>query len=171
MHDRAYHEKTGGDVSEWFDYDQNACRILPTKLLKIIRAYFPREANGDVYYPPPYSVAGGSYPLEFANLSGGSCADAASKHPDAGALDCFEDHSGDAASLFPDAVEVGYGTPHYCSEEGAAAGVSSDYCPYISFGPNRGRYRHPHIAYSALETYLANKIMPDKCGPTWDDSN
>jgi len=167
---KAYNEKTGGDVSEWFNYDQNACRILPTKLLKIIRMYFPRDANGDVYYPPPYSVAGGSYPLEFANLAGESCADAASKHSTAGSLDCFETHSGDA-SLFPDTIQVGYGTPHFCSKESAAVGVSSDYCPYITFGPNRGKYRHPHLAYSALETYLANKIMPDVCGSTWDDSN
>lgn len=44
-------------------------------------------------------------------------------------------------------------------------------CPYIFFGPNRGKYRHPHIAYAAVEVWLANKSMPDKCGSTWLDNN
>lgn len=169
---KAYYGKTAGDVSSWFDYDQNACRILPSKMLQIVRMYYPRDAvTGDVYYPPPYSIAGGSYPLEFANLAGESCEKAKSAHPIAGDIDCFNVHSGSSADFPSSIIEVGYGTPHYCSVESAAVGVSSDYCPYITFGPNRGRYRHPHIAYSALETYLANKIMPEVCGVTWDDSD
>merc|ERR1712113_588157 len=38
-------------------------------------------------------------------------------------------------------------------------------------GPNRGKYRHPHTAFAAVETWLANKVMPDKCGATWDENN
>ena len=34
-----------------------------------------------------------------------------------------------------------------------------------------GKYRHPHIAFSAVETYLAHEVMPLKCGTKWDDSN
>jgi len=79
-------------------------------------------------------------------------------------------HSGDV-SLFPDYLEVGHGSPHYCTKEGKAADINPDYCPYIFFGPHRGKYRHPHIAFSAVEVYLSNIIMPDKCGTKWDDSN
>lgn len=170
---KAYNEKSAGDVEEWFNYDQNACRILPNHLLKIVRMYYPRGVDGMTYYPPPYSVAGGSYPFEFANLAGESCDKAAAKHSIAAEeLDCIEAHSGVGSTVVvPDSLEVGYGSPHYCSKESAAAGVASDYCPYITWGPNRGKYRHPHLAYSAVETYLANKVMPDLCGTEWDDSN
>jgi len=165
----AYQEGKGGDITEWFDFDSNACRILPHKLLSLIRMYYPREEDGSVYYPPPFSDLGGDYPLEFVNLAGTSCAKEAEKHSTAGNLDCFEDHSGDV-SLFPDYLEVGHGSPHYCTKAGKAADVNNDYCPYIFFGPNRGKYRHPHIAFSAVEVYLSNLIMPDKCNTDWDDS-
>jgi len=154
-----------------FDYDQNACRILPNVLLSMIRESFPRdEDTGEVKYPPPFSEAGGAYPLEFVNLAGESCEKEKAKHPDAGALECFEQHSGNV-SLYPDNLEVGHGSPHYCTKEGKEADVNDDWCPYISFGPNRGKYRHPHIAFAAVETYLAHLIMPENCGTTWDDSN
>lgn len=170
---KAYNEglESAGEFSTWFDYDQNACRILPTKLLHIVRAYYPRDpTNGNKpYYPPPYSVEGGSYPLEFANLDGASCDAKKTSNPTAGALDCLDVHS--PSVEVPDTLQVGYGSPHYCSKASAAVGVASDYCPYITFGPNRGKYRHPHLGYSAVEVYLANMIMPDKCGDTWDDSN
>lgn len=52
-----------------------------------------------------------------------------------------------------------------------AADVHKDWCPYLYFGPNRGKYRHPHVAYAAVEVWLANKVMPDKCGETWDDND
>jgi hypothetical protein len=168
---RAYQESAGGDVADWFDYESNACRILPHKLLGLIRLYYPRDPEtGIAYYPPPFSEAGGAYPLEFVNLAGESCEKEAAKHNTAGKLDCFEDHSGDV-SLFPDYLEVGHGSPHYCTIEGKAADVNPDYCPYIFFGPYRGKYRHPHIAFSAVEVYLSNLLMPDKCGTTWDDSS
>jgi hypothetical protein len=165
----AYQEGKGGDITEWFDFDSNACRILPHKLLSLIRMYYPREEDGSVYYPPPFSDLGGAYPLEFVNLAGKSCAKEGEKHSTAGNLECFEDHSGDV-SLFPDYLEVGHGSPHYCTTAGKAADVNPDYCPYIFFGPNRGKYRHPHIAFSAVEVYLSNLIMPDKCNTSWDDS-
>lgn len=167
---RAYEEGLGGDITEWFNYESNACRILPNKLLSLIRLYYPREEDGSVYYPPPFSDLGGAYPLEFVNLAGETCQKEAEKHSTAGNLECFEDHSGDV-SQFPDYLEVGHGSPHYCTKEGKAADVNPDYCPYIFFGPHRGKYRHPHIAFSAVEVYLSNLIMPEKCGTTWDDSN
>jgi len=167
---KAYESDTV-DVTEWFDFELNACRILPYHLLKVIRTYYPRdEADGKAYYPPPFSMEGGNYPLEFVNLIGASCESEKLKHPDAGDLICFEQHSGDE-SVYPDDLEIGHGSPHYCTKEGKTADVNNDYCPYIFFGPNRGKYRHPHIAFSAVETYLANIVMPDKCGTSWDDSN
>jgi len=159
-----------GAVADWFDFNANACRILPHKLLSLIRLYYKRETDGSVYYPPPFSKAGGDYPLEFVNLIGESCEKEKEKHPNAGDLICFEQHSGDA-SLYPEYLKVGHGSPHYCSTESKDADVNPDYCPYIFFGPNRGKYRHPHIAFSAVEVYLAHKVMPTKCGTTWDDSN
>jgi len=166
---KAYEMGEGGDVSTWFDFDANACRILPNVLLSLIRLYYQREADGSVYYPPPFSDLGGAYPLEFVNLAGASCEAEKLKHPDAGDLDCFEDHSGDV-SLYPDYLKVGHGSPHYCDTASKDADVNPDYCPYIFFGPNRGKYRHPHIAFSAVEVYLSNMVMPEKCGTAWDDS-
>ena len=136
----------------------------------LIRLYYPRGADGKAYYPPPFSNAGGAYPLEFVNLAGESCNNEKEKHPNAGALECFEDHTG-AVSEFPDYLEVGHGSPHYCTKDGIKADVNPDYCPYIFFGKNRGKYRHPHIAFAALETFLAHEIIPENCTTTWDDSN
>jgi hypothetical protein len=167
---RAYNEGADGAIASWFDFDQSACRILPSVLLRLIRLYYPRQADGSVYYPPPFSAAGGAYPLEFVNLSPETCEAEKAKNPNDGELICFEDHSGDM-SQYPDYLEVGHGSPHYCSKDVWAAGANKDWCPYIFFGPNRGKYRHPHIAFAALQTYLAEKVMPDKCNSTWDDSN
>eukprot|EP00537_Pseudo-nitzschia_pungens_P006273 CAMPEP_0172376388 /NCGR_PEP_ID=MMETSP1060-20121228/66695_1 /TAXON_ID=37318 /ORGANISM="Pseudo-nitzschia pungens, Strain cf. cingulata" /LENGTH=232 /DNA_ID=CAMNT_0013103903 /DNA_START=51 /DNA_END=751 /DNA_ORIENTATION=- len=132
--------------------------------------YYPREEDGSVYYPPPFSTAGGAYPLEFVNLAGETCEKEKTKHSEAGELECFEQHSGDV-SLFPDYLEVGHGSPHYCTKEGKAADINPDILSFIFFGPHRGKYRHPHIAFSAVEVYLSNIVMPDKCGTSWDDSN
>lgn len=53
--------------------------------------------------------------------------------------------------------------PHHCTQEYLDAGHSGEFCPYEP----EGRYRHPHIALAALNVYLANMHMPDKCGTTW----
>jgi len=42
--------------SEAFNYEQNACRILPGTLLSMIREYYPRDdETGETSYPPPFS--------------------------------------------------------------------------------------------------------------------
>mmetsp|Transcript_56110 Transcript_56110/g.63498 ORF Transcript_56110/g.63498 Transcript_56110/m.63498 type:complete len:425 (-) Transcript_56110:82-1356(-) len=166
---RAYNEQKVGDISEWFDHGYSACRILPHKLLQMIRLYYPR-VDGKAYYPPPFSTAGGFYEYEFVNIAGSSCDDEKVKHSSAGELICFEQHSGET-SLYPDYLAVGHGSPRYCAKEVMEADTPTDWCPYIFFGPNRGKYRHPHIAYASVETYLANKVMPDKCAPAWDTTN
>jgi len=174
---RAYHDGGFGNVDTWFDYDQNACRVLPSVLLPMIREYFPRSDDGSVKYPPPFTTDGGPggisgatypYPLEYVNLVGETCAEEKGKFPTA---ECYEQHSGGSIEDYPDYLEPGHGSPHYCSVDAKKADVNKDWCPYVFFGPKRGKYRHPHIAYAAVEVWLAHKAMPDKCGPTWDDND
>jgi len=166
---RAYNEEYFFPLSDWFDYDTNACRIQPHVLLKLIRKYYPRDTytNEKVYYPPPHSEKGGAYPLEFRNLIGESCTGDTEKD---GELLCFDTHSG-GEDLYPEYLAVGHDSPRYCTKEAIEADVPTDWCPYIFFGPNRGKYRHPHIGFSSLEVYLSNMVMKDKCDTTWDDSN
>jgi hypothetical protein len=61
------------------------------------------------------------------------------------------------------------GSPHYCTTEYLALNQDSDFCPYIFEGPNRGKYRHPHIALASLQQYLANRLNPTVCGKEWED--
>lgn len=143
----------------------------------MIRKYFPREEDGKNSYPPPFTADGGpggahgvtyAYPLEFVNLVGPSCNAEQAKFPSA---ECYEQHSDGDQDDYPDYLKPGHGSPHYCSADAKIAGVHNDWCPYIFFGPNKGQYRHPHVAFAAVETWLSNKVMPDKCGPTWDDND
>lgn len=161
---RAYND--GLVNADCYNFEQNACRIMPQKLLELIRLYYPRGTDGKAKYPPPFSEEGGNYAFEFVNLFGDSCEEETKKH---GELICFEQHS--SGTEYPDYLEVGHGSPHYCTKDGKTADVNDDWCPYIFFGPNRGKYRHPHIAFSAVETYIAHELMPDKCGTTWDDKD
>ncbi|KAL7524180.1 hypothetical protein ACHAWF_000849, partial [Thalassiosira exigua] len=107
-------------------------------------------------------------PLEYVNLVGESCAKEQEKFSSA---ECYEQHSDGTVDDYPDYLDPGHGSPHYCSKGAMGADVNKDWCPYVYFGPNRGKYRHPHIAYAAVEVWLANKVMPDECGPTWDDND
>lgn len=175
---RAYYEADEG-AEEWFDYEQNGCRVLPHKLLSMIRKYFPRgvKPNNQPDYPPPFTEEGGvggydgsnvisyPYPLEFVNLVGASCQAEKGKFPTAVCCTTSE-----CENDYPGYLKAGHGSPHYCSESAKTADVNNDWCPYIFFGPNRGKYRHPHIAFAAVETWLANKVMGE-CGPTWDDND
>jgi len=174
---RAYYSGTCGDVQDWFDYEQNGCRVLPNVLLPMIRKWFPREDDGSVGYPPPFTTDGGPggpddttypYPLEYVNLVGDSCTNEQGKFLSAV---CYENHSDGDISDYPDYLEKGHGSPHYCTVGGINADVNKDWCPYIFFGPKRGKYRHPHVAFSVMETWLANQVMQDKCFPTWDEND
>jgi len=129
--------------SDLFDYDLYQCRVVPDVLLHLIRHYFPRTDGEKVDYPPPITVEGGDYKYEFPSGNG------------------------------VDNQEPPYapGPPHWCEDDFLAGGHWPDFCPYIFEGPDAGKYRHPHIAYAAVEVYLANMVMPDKCGPTWLENN
>jgi len=154
--------------AKWFDFPTTQCRISTSILFQALRKYFPRGPDGSSpKYPPPFTDEGGRYLLEFVNKVGPSCASEKEKFPTS---ICFEEHSGGTGADYPDYVKQG-GGPHYCSKKAVEADANDGWCPYIFFGPNRGKYRHPHIAFSALEVYLANIILPNECATTWDDSN
>lgn len=57
--------------------------------------------------------------------------------------------------------------PHHCSAEAAAADIWGDFCPYVHTGENSGQYRHPHIAFAALELKIANMCKPKECPKEW----
>ena len=150
---------------------------MPNVLLPMIRKYFPRNEDGSNAYPPPFTSDGGPgdssgttypYPLEYVNLVGDSCTKEQEKFPSAV---CYEEHSNGSKDDYPDYLKAGHGSPHYCSISAKEADVNNDWCPYVFFGPSRGKYRHPHIAYAAVEVWLAHKAMPEKCGATWDEND
>jgi hypothetical protein len=58
--------------------------------------------------------------------------------------------------------------PHYCSDAFIEANQWADFCPYAFKGENAGKYQHPHISLTAVEQYLTNMVMPDKCGEEWE---
>ena len=60
------------------------------------------------------------------------------------------------------------GGAHWCTDEFVQADHWADFCPYVYEGENAGQYQHPHISLVAVQQYLANMIMPDKCGTEWE---
>jgi len=130
-------------MDDMFDYDSHECRVVPNVLFKMIRHYFPRTEGEKVDYPPPTVAAGGDYQYEFPSGNG------------------VDNQKPPYAA----------GSPHWCTDEFLATGHWADFCPYVFEGPDAGKYRHPHIAYVALEVHLANNFMPDKCAVTWLENN
>ena len=128
-------------LDEMFSKDN--CRVVPDVLLQMIRNYYPRTEGEKVDYPPPIVPEGGDFQYEF---------------PAGNGLD----------NQFPPYAP---GPPHWCTEAMLASGHWDGVCPYVFEGPDAGKYRHPHIAYAALEVYLANIAMPDECSATWLQNN
>jgi hypothetical protein len=130
-------------LEEMFDYDRYECRVVPDVLFSMIRNYYPRVEGEKVPYPPPITPEGGDFQYEF---------------PAGNGLDNQE-------------PPYAPGPPHWCTAEMKTSGHWDGVCPYVFQGPDAGKYRHPHIAYAALEVYLANQIMPGKCSTTWLQNN
>jgi len=128
---------------DMFDYEKYECRIVPDVLLSMIRTYYPRIEGEVVKYPPPIVPEGGDFQYEFPAGNG----------------------------LNNQKPPYAPGPPHWCTEEMYKSGHWDGVCPYVFEGPDAGKYRHPHIAYAALEVYLANKYMPDRCSTTWLKNN
>jgi hypothetical protein len=130
-------------LEEMFNYDFYDCRVIPDVLLKMIRNYYPRIEGEVVDYPPPIVPEGGDFQYEFPAGNG----------------------------LDNQKPPYAPGPPHWCTPEMLASGNWDGVCPYVFEGPDAGKYRHPHIAYAALEVYLANLAMPEKCHKTWLQNN
>ncbi|CAK0823472.1 unnamed protein product [Prorocentrum cordatum] len=130
-------------LGDMFEYDDWECKVNPNILLKMIRHYFPRTEGEKVAYPAPYTEAGGSYPYEFPAGRG----------------------------LGNQTPPYEPGSAHWCTDDFLATGLPTAFCPYIFEGPDKGQYRHPHIAFAALQNYLANLAMPDKCSEIWLENN
>jgi len=109
----------------------------------MIRKYYPRVDGEKVPYPPPIIPEGGDFQYEFPAGNG------------------IDNQNPPYAP----------GPPHWCTEEMYASGQWDGVCPYVFEGPDAGKYRHPHVAYAALEVFLAHKAMPGKCGETWLENN
>lgn len=130
-------------VEDMFHYDRYGCRVIPDVLFDMIRHYYPRTEGEPVDYPPPFTPEGGDYQYEFPSGRG----------------------------IRKQRPPYEPGPPHWCTDEFIETDNWADFCPYIFKGPDAGKYRHPHIAYAALEVYLANIAMPRKCATTWLENN
>jgi hypothetical protein len=130
-------------MDDLFDYDTSDCRVIPDMLFQMVREYFPRTEGVAVEYPPPIVPEGGDFQYEFPAGNG----------------------------LENQAPPYAGGPPHWCTSEMTASGHWDGVCPYVYEGPDAGKYRHPHIALAALEVYLANMVMPEKCKVTWLENN
>jgi hypothetical protein len=58
---------------------------------------------------------------------------------------------------------------HYCSVEAAKADIWGDFCPYVHTGKNAGLYRHPHLAFAALELWIVSQCNVG-CPSEWLES-
>lgn len=138
----AYNSCEHDVCAEWFDFDTSGCNIVKEKLDELVIANF---GDGDtVKFQPPILLDGKPSSTYFKLEYGGES---------------------------PACDEGNCRGPHYCTKEVADAGVIwGDFCPYVLTGDNAGLYRHPHLALAALELWIANQCMPDKCASAWLDS-
>lgn len=130
-------------MDQMFRYKRHGCRVTPGVLFRMIRNYYPHVEGQLVPYPPPITPEGGDFQYEFPAGNG----------------------------LGNQAPPYAPGPPHWCTDEMKESGHWDGVCPYVFEGPDAGKYRHPHIAFAALEVYLANLAMPDKCHTTWLQNN
>ena len=138
------------NLGDLFDYDFYQCRVVPNVLLKMIRKYYPRIDGEKVSYPPPITSEGGDFQYKFP---------AGAATPDRGG-----DLDNQKSPYSP-------GPPHWCTVDMYKSGHWDGVCPYVFKGPDAGQYRHPHIAFAALEVYLTHQAMPNKCATTWLENN
>lgn len=122
---------------DWFHYETNGCNIKKSVMDELVYKYF--GDGNTIKFQPPILLDGAPSTTYFRLEYGG--------------LDCADDNCRG---------------PHYCSKDVAdAGGIWGDFCPYVHTGEKSGLYRHPHLALAALELWIANKCMPDKCASEW----
>jgi hypothetical protein len=138
----AVHNDCQKDIcSKWFNYDTNRCDIQKAVLDELV---FNSFGNGDTIKFEPPVVLNGKPSNTYFRLHFGEESPACDNGNCQGA--------------------------HYCSTKVAQEeNIWGDFCPYVHTGPNAGKYRHPHIAFAALQQWIAHECMPDKCDSTWDE--
>jgi len=129
------------DACEWFDFDTSGCNIPKSKLDELTYESF--GVNGTIQFQPPILIDGVPSSTYYRL-----------------------EYLGES----PACDDGNCRGPHYCSKEAADADIWGDFCPYVHTGENSGLYRHPHLALAALELWIANKCMPEKCPSKWLDS-
>lgn len=165
-------------MDEIFDYNYHQCRVQPHILLRMIRKYYPRTEGEKVAYPSPTSRDGGDFQYEFP--SGNGIDNQEKPYAPGPPHWCTEEFKG---------TEHWDGVCPYVFEGPDAGKVSSKnsnepsgrhfnvyiIVPTVHFLTIMCtlvvQYRHPHIAFAALEVYLAKKEMPNKCEETWLQNN
>jgi len=122
----------------WFHFETSGCNIQKSVLDKLVYEYF---GDGDtIKFQPPILLDGEPSSTYFRLEYGGeqpACTDGICRGP------------------------------HYCSADVEGQPIWGDFCPYVHTGENSGKYRHPHLALAALELWIANQCMPDKCASEW----
>mmetsp|Transcript_12483 Transcript_12483/g.18167 ORF Transcript_12483/g.18167 Transcript_12483/m.18167 type:complete len:421 (-) Transcript_12483:100-1362(-) len=138
-----YNSCTQEDIcAKWFHYETSGCNIKKSVLDEMVYKYF--GVNETVTFQPPILIDGQPSSTYFRLEYGGES---------------------------PACDEGNCRGPHYCSVDVAEAGVIwGDFCPYVHTGENSGKYRHPHLALAALELWVANQCIPDKCPQEWLES-
>jgi len=134
------YNEDSSDVCEWFDYNTSGCNIPKSTMDKLVYASF--GVGDTIQFQPPILIDG-EPSSTYYRLE-------------------YIDQDG--------ACGDNCRGPHHCSEEVATEDIWGDFCPYVHTGEKAGMYRHPHIALAALELWIANKCMPEKCSSTWLDS-
>jgi hypothetical protein len=125
--------------ASWFHFETHGCNIKKSVLDEMVYKHF--GVDDTVKYQPPILIDDVPSSTYFRLEYGGES---------------------------PACDEGNCRGPHYCSVDVADAGVIwGDFCPYVHTGENSGKYRHPHLALAALELWIANQCMPDKCSQEW----
>mmetsp|Transcript_3789 Transcript_3789/g.5459 ORF Transcript_3789/g.5459 Transcript_3789/m.5459 type:complete len:418 (-) Transcript_3789:1939-3192(-) len=127
--------------AEWFHYETSQCSIKKSALDEMVYKHFGEDDK--IKFQPPVLIDGKPSSTYYRLEFIGSAPECDGN--------CFG--------------------PHYCTSDVADDGkIWGDFCPYVHTGENSGKYRHPHLALAALELWIANQCMPDKCPSEWLDS-
>lgn len=125
--------------------EEGECHLSESALTALVLKYFSADGGDTVRWQPPILIDGKPSNTYFRLEYGGEGCDQEN-------VACFG--------------------PHYCTKEvGDDGRIWGDFCPYVHVGANSGKYRHPHIALAAVETFIAHECRPRKCRRRWLKNN